>query len=363
MKSTPKVYFYPHPYLRDRQLDVIRRWPRDQVLNYTHFAARKGSQVSSTKALKGAKTPIWKRLIPLPNIKSRPTGLPADAVVYVWGAVIASGPFIIDLDNPFALVGYNIPAMRLLRPILKRLLLTKRCLEIRCMSQACKETLVEIFGPEVMHKAHVHYPRLPLQREAVATLAPAGPRLLFISTQFEIKGGRALLRAFPRIREALPTATLDMITHLPDCHRQQASQPGVTVHPATFSREQIGSEFMARADVLVHPTYVDSFGMVVLEALSYGIAIAATDVYAMREMVQEGVNGRLVMPPISIWDDRQPSALYRNLDQAAEICANTDTAVFEEKLAEAIIDICRDPKALLASRQASLALFRNRFAA
>ena len=43
---------------------------------------------------------------------------PKDSVIYVWGAVVSKGNFIVDLDNPWSLTGYNLTAMSLYRPIL-----------------------------------------------------------------------------------------------------------------------------------------------------------------------------------------------------------------------------------------------------
>jgi glycosyltransferase involved in cell wall biosynthesis len=299
--------------------------------------------------------------LPLPNIKRRPPGLAPDVAVYVWGAVVARGPFITDLDIPYALTGYDLRALPLWRLLLRHMLLSQRCVELRCMSEACRRSLAIEFGEETAARARVVYPRLPTPTEPQRTPDGGGPRFLFVSTQFEIKGGAALLRAFPAVRAAYPSATLDLITHLPQARRTLAEQPGVRVHPATLTRTELWQRFLSQADVLVHPTYVDSFAMVVLEAIAHGLAVIATDVYAIGEMVQDGNNGRLLAPPLSVWDGYRPSALYRNLSEAPARAAALDTGQFECDLAKAMIETGA-PERLAPAQSASRALFERRFA-
>ncbi len=141
-----------------------------------------------------------------------------------------------------------------------------------------------------------------------------------------------------------------------------AGCPGITVHAAEFSRGEIADRFLRHADVLVHPSYVESFGMVALEALAHGLALVATDVYALGEMVHEGRNGRLLQPPISIWDGYLPSRHYYRLASIADVIRRTDTASFEARLGEAMLELARDRAWRSAARVASRALYEARFA-
>src|SRR5262245_55304684 len=155
-----RVYFYSHAYMRDRQLDTIRSWPRREIVNFETFEHRVGGQVSRERAMNGTPRPRWIHRLPLVNIKRRPAGLDRDVIVYAWGALIVSGPFILDLDNPYALTAYNLAAMPLYRALLRRALLADRCVELRCLSAACRGTLRSLFGDRVHDKAVVRYPHV-----------------------------------------------------------------------------------------------------------------------------------------------------------------------------------------------------------
>jgi glycosyltransferase involved in cell wall biosynthesis len=277
---------------------------------------------------------------------------------------VASGPFIVDLDNPYALTGYNLWAMKLYRPVLRAVLASRRCVGIRCMSEACRQTLHQLFGTKVSGKAEVHYPASGMR----VVPAPAGPvenpcRFLFVSTQFEIKGGVALLRAFRKLLETAPDARLDLVTHLPSEHESlvQACNGAVTVHHARFSRQQIFDRFISHADVLIHPTYVDSFGMVALEALAAGLGLIVTDVYALPELVRQDWNGFVLPAPISIWNGYLPSADYYHLGSIKQRIRDTDTSDFEVQLENALRTFATDTLFRVQARQNSSQFFREKF--
>jgi len=359
---TTKIFFYPHAYLRDRQLDTIRNWPEDEAVNASEMIKRTGAQVSRSQALTPTR-PSWKTRLPLINVKCRPKDAPPDAAVYVWGGLITSGPYIIDIDNPYAFTAYNPLAVKLYRAIIRALLKSPRCLQIRCLSQACLDGVRREYGESVAAKAVLAYPAI---QPAVTKPHPQAAdrcRFLFVSTQFEIKGGEALLKAFARVVEAFPGAELDLITHLPERFKALVEDiENVRVHEANLNRDELGEHFLSQADVLVHPTYFDSFGMVVLEALAYGLPVIATDVYAIHEMVEDGKNGILLKPPLSIWSGTEPSALFSDIGRMCAQVSSTDNLAFEESVAGAMIAFAKDSKRRAEAARMSLDLIHTKFA-
>ena len=357
-----KIYFYPYASLRDRQLDTMRNWPSDEVVSPEVSDKRRGVQVSGDYAKASKLQKSWKSYIPLINLKLRPRKAPKDAVIYVWGAVVATGNFIVDLDNPWSLTGFNLRAMSLYKPILRYILASSRCREIRCISEACRLSLKALFGQTVYDKASLHYPYIPQKVSSVDSVIPDSCRFLFVGTQFEIKGGGALLKTFQRVYKQVPSARLDVITHLPAKYIDLSeSCAGIHVHEARFTRDEIHTQFMSKADVVVLPTYAESFPMVAREGLSYGLALIATDVYGLREMVEDGRNGYLIKPPISIWDDIMPSRYFHDLKHIKEHIEKMDTTVFEENLERAIYEFSINPKFRLSARQESVKIVTERF--
>ena len=356
-----KVFFYPHKSSRDRQLDTIRYWSQNEVLNPRLAEWQKGKQVSSSYANSKKLNLSWKSKLPLLNIKLRPKNIPKDAVVYVWGGLIATGKFIIELDNPWVMTGYNFRAFPLYRIFIKWILISERCIEIRCLSEACRESLRLLLGEKVYQKSKVYYPLIP-QVVAKPTPIEKECRFLFIGTQFEIKGGAALLKAFKNVYEKFGKGHLSIITHLPPQYNDLVKDcSGITVYEAKFSRQEIFDKFMKNSDVLILPTYMESFGMVTLEALSHGLAIIATDMYAMKEMVIDGKNGFLLNPPISVWDGFLPSKYYYDSENYKYYIEKTDTSRFILDLEKSIETFIMNQTYLESAKNFSVTIFEQKF--
>jgi len=356
--GSQRVYFYPHAYLRDRQLDTIRGWAKDKAVNPDIVDQRLGAQVERDQAVAPARS-SWKTTLPLINLKRRPKDAPKDAAAYVWGGLISKGPFITDIDNPYAFTGYNTLAVKLYRPIIQSFLESPRCLEIRCLSQACLDGVRREYGEAAAAKAIVTYPKVTAKVTNPRPQSAATCRFLFVSTQFEIKGGAALLNAFKRVVHEFPGAELDLVTHLPG--GVDANIPNVRVHAADLTRDEIAERFLSTADVLVHPTYFDSFGMVVLEALAHGLPVIATDVYAIKEMVEDQNNGLLLEAPLSIWSGTKPSPLFSDTTKVRDLARITDTSKFEDALTKAMLKLAQDIEFRSKASAASLDLVRTKF--
>jgi len=352
------IFFYPHQYLRDRQLATIRCWSKNDVLNPEIAEDRNGAQVPRTIAIGNKTSRTWKQVLPLLNLKLRPKAASKDAVVYVWGGLILNGPFIVDIDNPWSLVGYNVPAMSLYRFFIKNYLLSERCIEVRCMSGACRKSLLDLFGAAVYDKAKIHYPVAGIEsvKEPPSSIDNSC-RFLFIGSQFEIKGGRALLAAYKKAKKIVPRITLTIITHLPISFEEEIKgMSGVNVYSPDFSRNDV-FELMGRSDILIHPSYMESFGMTILEAMANGLAIIANDIFAIREMVIDGENGILLDPPISKWDGIKPNENFMKKQQFTDEVRQLDNSVYIDQLSCAIVKMAKNSEALNEMKSNSIKRF------
>lgn len=113
------------------------------------------------------------------------------------------------------------------------------------------------------------------------------PRILFVGGDFRRKGGAVLLEAFRR--RFADSCELHLVTQSP-----VPPEPGVHVHRGIVAHTPAWRELWEGADVFVFPSTLETFGIVLLEALAFGVPVVAADVGAARDVLAGGRAGVLV---------------------------------------------------------------------
>jgi glycosyltransferase involved in cell wall biosynthesis len=125
--------------------------------------------------------------------------------------------------------------------------------------------------------------------------------LLFVGTWTERKGLLLLIQALARLSNPAYRLRIFGETDREPAYRQLV-QAELAQQPAVAERTQICgavsdaalAQAYATSDVLVLPSYFEGYGMVLCEALRAGLALVATDVGAVPEVVRAGSDARLV---------------------------------------------------------------------
>ncbi len=121
------------------------------------------------------------------------------------------------------------------------------------------------------------------------------PLALAVGRLIEQKDHPTLLRAFARVREQHPRARLAILGGGPleQETRALADSLGLVDAVALPGRTEI-RDWLRRADVFVHTSRWEGFGIVLLEAMLAGLPVVATRVSAVPEVVADGETGALV---------------------------------------------------------------------
>jgi glycosyltransferase involved in cell wall biosynthesis len=130
---------------------------------------------------------------------------------------------------------------------------------------------------------------VPMSGAPPASTAHGQRRILFVGGDWERKGGPVLAAAFREVLRVLPDAHLTIVGASP-----QLDLPNTTVL-GNLPLEAVSAEF-ARATLFCLPTRLEPFGIAVLEAMLHRLPVVGTAVGAMRDMIRDGVTGRLVAP-------------------------------------------------------------------
>jgi glycosyltransferase involved in cell wall biosynthesis len=116
---------------------------------------------------------------------------------------------------------------------------------------------------------------------------------IFVGLDFDIKGGREVLEAFNKVSDK--DMYLTFISNTPDLIKEKYNKNITFLEPV--SREKLLNEIYPKMDIFIMPSLLESFGVVYLEALSFGMGIIATKLYATPEIVIDNVNGKLLHHP------------------------------------------------------------------
>jgi glycosyltransferase involved in cell wall biosynthesis len=127
----------------------------------------------------------------------------------------------------------------------------------------------------------------------------ASRRILYLARLEKPKGIYDLLPAFAEARRRCPAATLVLAGDGEvDEVQRRARELGIAdaVEMLGWVGGERKYEALHRAALFVLPSHIENMPVSVLEAMAAGLPVIATPVGAMSELVQDGVNGILVVP-------------------------------------------------------------------
>lgn len=112
-------------------------------------------------------------------------------------------------------------------------------------------------------------------------------RLLFIGGDFRRKGGLQLLDAWRSRLQA--EADLHVVTRV-----EMASEPGLHIHRGVEAGSAKWMELWNSSDLFVFPSNLETFGIVLLEAMAFGVPVLSARTGAAEDIIKPGTNGMLL---------------------------------------------------------------------
>jgi glycosyltransferase involved in cell wall biosynthesis len=127
-----------------------------------------------------------------------------------------------------------------------------------------------------------------------------GKNILFIGRDYIRKGGRVALEVFEALSE-FPNAHLLYVGKVDDegMVRRIRRNRRIRYFPSV-SRSVLETQIFPISDLFLLPTRADAFAISVVEAMSRGIPVVASNVCALPEILEKGVSG-LLSPPDDLW--------------------------------------------------------------
>jgi glycosyltransferase involved in cell wall biosynthesis len=151
-----------------------------------------------------------------------------------------------------------------------------------------KQSLIRDYG---IGEERIHWlpPSISMQPTTIEWPRNARPQILFMGGDFQRKGGPVLMECYHR--HLADRFDLHVVTQS-DVPKMQ----GVHVHHGVAAYSPQWFERWQQADVFVFPSRLETFGIVLLEALAFQVPVVSSDVGAAREVLLEGNAGVLIPP-------------------------------------------------------------------
>lgn len=217
-------------------------------------------------------------------------------LLYMWGAFPknSNNPFILELDNPYTPAYYHLENFKKNKEKIK--LNLDKAYKITYLSETCKNHAIELYGKDLEKKSFVNYPYMADNHEKNNRSDDGIVNFIFVGLNSRGKGGDELLEAFTHTKKE--NIRLTFISNLSDKEKSKYQKDSrITILPPQ-PREKLLNEIYPKMDVMVFPSFYESFGVVLLEALSFGMGIITLNTYATPEIVKNNYNGKLLHHPI-----------------------------------------------------------------
>lgn len=318
-----------------------------------------------------------RRLIGIPNIRFR-FETQGDMYFTYGSLVLGPKPYCTYIETGVALYNYDMGIAR--NPLAQLLVMfaatRSNCKKLIFLSEAgYKSFYATVWYPPFIRrilerKSIVIYP-VPIEKQDIRPRTYNGTLKLFFPGTFYIKGGLEIIRAYERLRKKFGTVELTVVTALHVVKQSDIdymrSLPGLTLLDAKLSEQEM-IELYRTHDVFLLPTYREGFGLVLIEALAYGLPVIITDQYATAEMAVDGYNGYVYKNhPLLDYDPTTYKMFGRYSNprdfyaKYLELEAENKMKPIEDFLVQSITSFCDKPQLLEEFSRHSLELYASKF--
>lgn len=295
-----KIYFNVRPTSRERMWDTPRNVNEICNVLFPNGVVQKSSistynsKTLKTEIISKIKYEISKYIINQQTVDANLAN--QSDLLYMWGAFPKNSlkPFILELDNPYTPVYYHIKNYKQNKQQLEKKF--SEAYKLTFMSQTSRNHFIELYGDQYESKSFLNYPYMKDNyKSSVSTKVNDIIDFVFVGMDFRRKGGLEVLEAFSKVKSN--NIRLTFISKI-DKDVQKLYQLDTRINFLPLqSRDVLMKEIYPNMDIMIFPSFHESFGVVLLEALSFGLGIITVNTYATHEIVKDNFNGKLINHP------------------------------------------------------------------
>lgn len=176
-------------------------------------------------------------------------------------------PWIADFESEWQL--YLGKKTKKSKEKVREILTNKNCKKIMPWTQTTANEIIEEF-PEIKDKVEVVYPAIPVNKKNKNKKIT----ILYATRYFWIKGGIIALEVYKKLKEKYDDKIeLIFISDVPEKVKER--YPKLKIRNLVSNKELF--KLYEKSDIFFYPSFVDTFGFGLLEAMSFGIPIVTVN--------------------------------------------------------------------------------------
>lgn len=239
----------------------------------------------------------------------------ADLIHSARGMLILNHkPWVIDVEHPASFVSleHHMLKDKIATSIIKNRLASNYCKKILPHSEASRKALEHVIDTrnfkdkiETVYLAERPYgKKIPRRRNEKITL-------LFTGKGFFTKGGKEVLQAYDILKKKYD-AQLIMKSDVPQNFRRKFND--VNYIDGAFPRDVLFSKTYLKSDIFIFPSFIDSYGIVMIEAMSTELPVITTDIFAAPEIIENDKGGFVIESQLR-WNDENGLLAWNSWDE------------------------------------------------
>lgn len=238
------------------------------------------------------------------------------------------------------------------KEIVRNYLLSPYCKKILAWTEWTKKGILEQF-PEIKEKVEVVYPAIPTQKfEKIKT---GKTILLFVSRRFYFKGGLYAIEVMDRIIKKNKNVEGWIVSDTPEEVIKKYSKNKKIKFLGLKSQKELFEKIYPAADILIYPSFTDTFGFAILEAMSSGLPVISVEGHSRKDLIEDGKNGFVVKTGLGdIISMNMLITLSGKEKIINELCEKTSRIIknkrLREKMSKECIKVIKEGKFSIRSR-------------
>ncbi len=235
---------------------------------------------------------------------------------------------------------------------IRKILTSNRCKKIMPWTETTANEIIKEF-PEIKNKVEVIYPAVPVQKFGKKESEKI--TILYATRYFWLKGGLIALEVYRKLNKVYGNKIeLIFISDVPKDVKKR--YPEIKIRGLVPKKELY--EYYKKADVFFYPSFVDTFGFGLLEAMSFRLPVITVNTKytkTRKEIIENGKNGFIFdinkdanYYGISNNEQKVIDRLVKNLERLIK------NRKLREKMSRNCIDIIKNGKFSIKERNKKL---------